>query len=353
MSRSPIAAIKKSNLIALGVFVLGLVWLFTLENKTLKNIQSKVLSVFGFAHETVTSVTFDNDVINGEPIDPESIALKYSKDELAKRYNALLKELFQLHLWRGQFDVLREENIELKRSLNFVDYKKQQNQRLIAARVINRQSRSWWRTIVIDKGLDEGVVLNSPVMTPVAVDRTDRVEGALVGKVAVVSRSQATVVLVTHVECNVGAYVHGALGQSGDGGMERVQGILSGAPGAEVDVPHLILRNLPKEADRYGVREGVKVYSSGIANTSARGIFPPGLMLGEVKDFEVRQIDAVATVIPAIDFNDLSHVFVLLPGLVPVAGNVVSDAAPSSVSPEALPPDPVVPRARALDEDVD
>ena len=45
--------------------------------------------------------------------------------------------------------------------------------------------------------------------------------------------------------------------------------------------------------------------------------------------------------------------FVLLPGIVPVADNVVSEAAPSFVSPEALPPDPVVPRARALDEDVD
>ena len=72
-------------------------------------------------------------------------------------------------------------------------------------------------------------------------------------------------------------------------------------------------------------------------------------MLGEVKNFEVRQIDAVATVMPAIDFNDLSHVFVLLP----FADNVVTDAAPSSVAPEVLPSDPVVPRARALDEDVD
>jgi rod shape-determining protein MreC len=353
MPRLPIVAIKKSNIIALACFVLGLVWLFTLESKTLQNIQSKVLSVFGFAHEAVSSVTFDNDVINGEPIDPESIALKYSKDELALRYNVLLKELFELQLWRGQIELLREENIELKRSLNFVDYKKQQNQRLIAARVINRQSRSWWRTIVIDKGFDEGVVLNSPVMTPVAVDRTDRVEGALVGKVAVVSRSQSTVVLATHVECNVGAYVHGVLGQSSDGGLERVQGILSGAQGSGVDVPTLILRNLPKEADRYGVKEGAKVYSSGIANTDARGIFPPGLMLGYVKDFEVKQIDAVATVMPAIDFNELSHVFILLPGLLPVAENVVTDAAVPAGEPAVLPPGPVVPRARALDEDVD
>jgi rod shape-determining protein MreC len=344
---------KKSNLISLGVFVLALVWLFTLENKTVNNVQSKFLGVFGFAHEAVSSVTFDNDIINGEPVDAANIALKYNKDELAQRYSELLKELFQLHLWRGQFDILREENIELKRSLNFVDYKKQQNQRLIAARVINRQSRSWWRTIVIDKGLDDGVVLNSPVMTPVAVDRTDRVEGALVGKVTVVSRSQSTVVLATDVECKVGAYVHGALEESQDGGLQRVQGILSGAPSAGTDVPNLILRNLPKEADRYGVKDGAKVYSSGISSSTSRGIFPPGLMLGYVKVFEVKEIDGVASVVPAIDFNELSHVFVLLPGLLPAGNDAFPDVALPVDAPVAVPSDPVAPRARALDDDVD
>ncbi len=353
MSRPSVVVMKKTNIIALGVFVIALVWLFTLENKTVKNIQSKVLGVFGFAHEAVSSATFDNDIINGEAIDAANLSIKYNKDELAQRYSDLLKEMYQLHLWRGQYDILREENIELKRSLNFVDHKREQNQRLIAARVINRQSRSWWRTIVIDKGHDEGVVLNSPVMTPVAVDRTDRVEGALVGKVTVVARSQSTVVLATDVECMVGAYVHGVLEESRDGGKERVQGILSGAPGAGTDVPHLILRNLPKEADRYGVKSGAKVYSSGIASSTARGIFPPGLMLGYVKAFEVREIDAVARVDPAIDFNDLSHVFVLLPGVEQDGGSLVADEVLPSDEVIAVPSDSVVPRARAIDEDVD
>jgi rod shape-determining protein MreC len=344
---------KKSNFISLGVFVLALVWLFTLKNKTVKNVQSKILGIFGFAHEAVASVTFDNDVINGEAIDAADIALKYNKDELSQRYSELLKQLFKLHLWRGQFELLREENIELKRSLNFLDLKSQQNQRLIAARVINRQSRSWWRTIVIDKGLDDGVVLNSPIMTPVAVDSTDTVEGALVGKVTVVSRHQSTVVLATDVECKVGAYVHGVLEELPGGGVQRVQGVLSGAPGAGTDVPHLILQNLPKEADRYGVKSGAKVYSSGIANTDSRGIFPPGLMLGYVKSFEVREIDAVARVAPAVDFNVISHVFVLLP----TAPQVDPGSSPGSVHPGdqiiTVPSEPEVPSARAVDDDVD
>ncbi|MDB4721828.1 hypothetical protein OAF65_08930, partial [Verrucomicrobiales bacterium] len=159
----------------------------------------------------------------------------------------------------------------------------------------------------------DGVVINSPVMTPVAVDRADQVEGALVGKIASVGEGQSTVVLATDVECKVSAYVHGVFAESSDKGLERVQGILSGAPGAGREVTHLLLQNLPKEADRYGVSAGAKVYSSGVGNSETKGIFPPGLMLGYVKEFEVRDFDAAARVQPAINFNQLSYVFVLVP----------------------------------------
>ena len=330
---------KKTNLIALIVFILAMVWVFTLENKAIRNIQSKVLGVFGLAHETVASVTFDNDVVNGEPIGAADINAKYEKEELAGRYSELLRELFELRAWQGHIDHLRAENIDLQRSLNFVDFKQRQNQHLIAARVIKRQSGSWWKTIVIDKGSADGVVIKSPIMTPVAVDRTDVVEGALVGKVTTVGEHQSTVVLVTDEECHVGAYVHGVFAESSSG-LQRVQGILSGAPNSGIDVPYLVLRNLPKEADRYGVRAGVKVYSSGIENDKSRGVFPPGLILGYVKEFEVRDIDAEARVAPAIDFNALSYVFVLLPA--PEGGDLPS--APRPPAPGPIAPTPVAPR---------
>lgn len=304
---------KKSNLVALVIFSLAMVWVFTLDNKGVHSVQSKILGVFGLAHETVVNLTYDEDVINGEPISANELYRKYEKEQLALRYNKLLKELFELRAWQGQIDLLREENIELKRSLNFVEYKGKQNQQLVAARVIKRQSSSWWRTFIIDKGYEDGVVINSPVMTPVAVDRADQVEGALVGKISSVGEGQSTVVLATDVECKVSAYVHGVFAKSSDKGHERVQGILSGAPGAGREVTHLLLQNLPKEADRYGVSAGAKVYSSGVGNSETKGIFPPGLMLGYVKEFEVREFDAAARVQPAINFNQLSYVFVLVP----------------------------------------
>ena len=188
---------KKSNLVALVIFSLALVWVFTLDNKEVHSVQSKVLGLFGLAHETVVNLTYDDDVINGEPISANELYRKYEKEQLALRYNKSLKELFELRAWQGQIDLLREENIELKRSLNFVEYKGKQNQQLVAARVIKRQSNSWWRTIIIDKGYEDGVMINSPVMTPVAVERVDQVEGALVGKIASVGQG------ATDVEFNV------------------------------------------------------------------------------------------------------------------------------------------------------
>ena len=325
---------KKSNLVAHVIFLLALVWVFTLDNKGVHSVQSKVLGLFGLAHETLNDLTYDEDVINGEPISVNELHRKYEKEQLALRYNKLLKELFELRAWKGQIDLLREENIELKRSLNFIEYKEKQSQQLVAARVIKRQSSSWWRTFIIDKGYEDGLVINSPVMTPVAVDRADQVEGALVGKIASVGEGQSTVVLATDVECKVSAYVHGVFS---DKRLERVQGILSGAPGAGREVTHLLLQNLPKEADRYGVSAGAKVYSSGVGNSETKGIFPPGLLLGYIKEFEVRDFDAVARVQPAINFNQLSYVFVLVPVTnQEVKGQASGVRKPLSISNELL-----------------
>lgn len=357
---------KKTNIIALIAFVAALVWVFSLDNETIRNLQSKVLGIFGGAQEAVASVSFDDDHVNGEAIGPEAISQRYDQDVLAARYSKLLHELFELRYLRSQMNTLVKENTDLKRSLNFVEFKKGQNQALVAARVMDRQSGSWWKTIVIDKGSEDGVVVSSPVLTPVAVDQTERVEGALVGKVTTVGKHQSVVVLATDEECNVGAYVFGVMAESASG-LQRVQGILSGAPAAGSDVPYLVLRNLPKEGDRYGVKTGAKVYSSGIENDLGRGVFPPGLILGTISEFEVKDIDAEARVKPAIDFNTLSHVFVLLPAdageeaEIPeiVAMPSAASTAPKADEVSATPPtpsangsapavEPTVPRANSV-----
>ena len=44
--------------------------------------------------------------------------------------------MYELRAWKSQIDLLREENIELKRSLNFVEFKRKQSQQLVAARLL-------------------------------------------------------------------------------------------------------------------------------------------------------------------------------------------------------------------------
>jgi rod shape-determining protein MreC len=56
-----------------------------------------------------------------------------------------------------------------------------------------------------------------------------------------------------------------------------------------------------------GLKSGQKVYTSGVG-----GVFPPGIMLGAVQDFRVRELDGVASLIPAVDLAALQDVFVVV-----------------------------------------
>jgi cell shape-determining protein MreC len=42
------------------------------------------------------------------------------------------------------------------------------------------------------------------------------------------------------------------------------------------------------------------------------GVFPPGIQLGAVQEFKVRQLDGMAVLIPAVDLATLQDVFVVM-----------------------------------------
>ncbi len=344
---------NKTNIIALVVFVAALVWVFTLDNAAVLRIQSKVLGVVGLAKEGAADVAFDDDTVNGEVIGAGEIAGRYEKDVLAERYRQLLIELFELRAYKGRIDIMEEEIRELKQVNNYVEDTEAQGLRLVAARVIERQSGSWWRSVVIDKGAKDGLVEGCSVITPVAVDSTERPEGALVGKVTNVGPGQATVVLITDPDCKVAGYVYKAREKT-PSGPQRVRGILSGAPNASTSVPYLLLRNLPKEADQFGVQEGAKIFSTGVGAGGREGVFPAGLLLGFIKEFEPKEIDGEARVSPAIDFNALSYVFVRLPyagdtGGAPRAEPLAPEGDGPPVPPRAEPVEPSPPRAEPVE----
>ncbi len=147
------------------------------------------------------------------------------------------------------------------------------------AKVIGRSSGS----LVINRGSLDGIVANSPVITPVG----------LVGKTDTPEPYFTKVILLTDELCRVSAKVEGT----------QEQGILNGEKVVRDVSPQLHLRFLSRQAK---IDIGSRVSSSGEG-----GVFPAGLYLGRVKQFKTGDISGEAVVEPAVDFSTLDQVFVI------------------------------------------
>ncbi|MFO1501495.1 MAG: rod shape-determining protein MreC [Verrucomicrobiota bacterium] len=175
---------------------------------------------------------------------------------------ALLARLEQLQRENSQFRVremqvaqIFRENERLRQSLN---WQKQAQWKLRAARVIVRDPANWWRSIQIDAGQRDGIVLDLPVLTP----------DGLVGRIQQVGATRSRVALVGDPECPVSAVV--AEGPVRDYGV-----IASGSPG----VLDGSLVNLTYVSRPAAMKPGQRVLTSGIG-----GIFPPDILIGHIVD---------------------------------------------------------------------
>ncbi len=176
-------------------------------------------------------------------------------------------------------DVEREVN-RLRLALN---YRERDVFKLVPAEIVTRDASTWWRTVTINRGKRDGIEGDMAVVTDVG----------LVGKTTTVSDSIAVVLLVSDENCRVAVQVEGT----------REQGIVVGERVAGALTPLLDLNFLSKQAN---LQPGQKAYSSGVG-----GVFPSGLLLGSVKEFRVRELDAQARLTPAVDLSKLEDVFVV------------------------------------------
>lgn len=269
---------SRLNLILLIAFVGLLIWITLFKPDTVATIQRGAQVV---ARPFMgASARLDESLANlgGEPL---------TAVQLRERLAAAEQERDRLKLEVIQLDELIEENNQLRRALQ---YQEKSPLSLVPARIINRKPSQWYSTVVIDKGSSEGVAVDSPVIVPLGE------EAGLVGKVSeVLGPKSAVVLLLTDEMCQVSA----KLDQS------QEQGILSGQRGALRSLPNLRLRYLSKEAE---AGPGSKVFSSGTGE-----LFPANLFLGTVVTLNLGVIDAEAIVKPAVNFDDLTDVFVILP----------------------------------------
>jgi rod shape-determining protein MreC len=135
----------------------------------------------------------------------------------------------------------------------------------VTARVIARSPTVWFSSMKIDKGSDDGVRADQPVIA----------SGGLVGKVTSVSGGSAQVTLLTDASSAVSAQVM----------PEGANGIVK----PEVGNPRDLLLDFVEKGRR--VTEGTTVVTSGFASSRVESLFPRGIPIGTVTEVDLDEIE--------------------------------------------------------------
>ena len=199
----------------------------------------------------------------------------------------------QNKMLRNEVEQLRVQNLEASEALAenerlraLIGYKQTMTQfDLVAARVIGRESATWSRMIVINRGRKDGVDADMAVVT----------EKGLVGHVVEAGWNTSKVQLILDPRSSVGTIVQRA--------ESRVAGIVQG----DLDNPMMPqMVNIPKNAD---VVEGDVIVTSGFG-----GIYPKGIVVGLVSSLQNDSggLLKVGLLEPAVDFQKLEDVMVII-----------------------------------------
>jgi rod shape-determining protein MreC len=253
------------------VFVVAVGGIFALSPRNTQKVQSVFLGVISPFLKT------------GSSLQRQFVALRQglkSLDELERDNQQLRVQNKELSATNQTLRNLEEENNRLRRAL---EYRQRSIFRLIPARIIARDSSSWWNTIKVDRGTNDGIKSEMPVLT----------EDGLIGKTTVVAADACTILLVADENCKVAANVEGT----------REQGIVKGERTSTNATPQIGLSFLSKTAN---LKSGQKVYTSGFG-----GVYPAGVLVGVIKEFKVRELDGYASIVPAVDLTKLEDVFIV------------------------------------------
>jgi rod shape-determining protein MreC len=198
-----------------------------------------------------------------------------------KQNKMLRNEVEQLRAQNVKANEYAAENVRLRELLGYKNSATQFD--LVVARVIGRESATWTRMIVIDRGTQDGVDKNMAVVTA----------RGLVGVVTEAGPVSAKVEMILDARTSVGALVQ----------RSRVAGIIEGSPD-NVRQPRLI--NIPRNED---VQDGDVIVTSGFG-----GVYPKGLMIGTVESVhnDAGGLLKYAVVEPAVDFQRLEDVAVIV-----------------------------------------
>lgn len=189
-------------------------------------------------------------------------------------------------LLRERIDALRSDLVRLtelelanQRLQGLLQFRSRIEGEVLGARVIARDPTPWVRTFTIDRGERDGVRRGMAVLSPQGV----------VGQISRASRTASRVLLLTDHNSGIDAFVQ----------RTRARGIVQGA---HEEGCHM--KYLRRDED---VVPGDRVLTSGLD-----GIFPKGVLIGEVIEVARRNRDLlqVAVVRPSAELDRIEEVLV-------------------------------------------
>jgi len=160
----------------------------------------------------------------------------------------------------------------------------------IGASVVNRNPTTWYRTLTLNRGSEDGVVANAPVIGDLG----------LIGKIVSVTPTTSEVLLILDGEGQVSALTRGS---TGDGTFGIVQGNYKRGSRLTSEGN---LQMLFRREDSINV--GDLVLTSGMG-----GVYPKDVPIGQVKEIQLDPSGLLKTayIQPLVNFDSLEEVYIV------------------------------------------
>ena len=253
--------------------VLALMSVFSYTSSPLANVANVIASPFRSAYTGIADWFNDkqNYYRNITALEEENAALK--------------KQLAEMEAAIRQAEKDSAENERLKQLLGLQAQRPDLTSDLQAAMITEHTVTNWTSSLTIDKGTNLGLEVNDCVISET---------GALVGLISEVGTNWATILTLVDTDTSLGAQVF----RTGDLGLAQGNFSLMGEK-------RLRLEYLPADCSLLG---GDLVVTSGLG-----GFYPAGLVIGSVAEVQVDDSGATsyAVLAPAVDFDELTEVFVI------------------------------------------
>jgi rod shape-determining protein MreC len=213
----------------------------------------------------------------------DTFRAKSRADQLQRRVDSLTAQLA-----RAQAAMLQNRQLTklvgLDNSLGIDSY------HAVAAHVISRDPLLWYATIEVDKGSDDGVRVNDPVIG----------DSGLVGRISTVDPTVSIVTLITDHSMAVAAQIQDSGGDTG---------VLVPAVG---NPNQLLVQNLPQTGP-FHEAIGQQVVTAGFKSGPLQSLYPPGIPIGTISGAGESDLlnSGQVEVNPAVDLRHLDAVQIL------------------------------------------